>query len=330
MVGIIVLLVVIIGAVVVFNSNPIKKYLLYVNHNQHDKAEQIFENKISGNDDLEQELEETLKGKLDNIYSQFKNEKVSYDDALNQISAYKEYDISKKYAASIEKKIKALNKSREAYEEAEKENNNGNIETAIKKYKLVIEEDSHYTDAQNKISQLAGAYQEELLSEAADLAQNKQYKEAIANVDKVISLVGESDELTDLEQQYTEMQSEQYVKVVMTNKTVTPENIDDWIFSNYVDFVFDVTNNCDKSIQGIEGRITFYDLFGKEILSSGCDFTGHIIEPGETYTESDLSLECNQFMDSHTKLYNTDYNDLKYSYEITSIVFTDGTTITPD
>lgn len=52
-----------------------------------------------------------------------------------------------------------------------------------------------------------------------------------------------------------------YVKVSLKDKSVTPKNIDNWIFSNYVNFVFTVKNNSNKAIKGIQGTAVFKDQF---------------------------------------------------------------------
>ena len=115
------------------------------------------------------------------------------------------------------------------------------------------------------------------------------------------------------------------VDVVVTDKTVIPENADNWIFSNYVNFVFSITNNTEKDIQGIQGTLTINDLFGVEIMTAECDFTGETIGAHTTVTNDDLSFECNQFMDDHMKVFNTDYRDLNFEYTVKTIVYTDGT-----
>ena len=115
------------------------------------------------------------------------------------------------------------------------------------------------------------------------------------------------------------------VTVLVTDKTVTPKNPDQWIFSNYVNFVFSITNNTAKDIQGIQGELNISDLFGAEIMTVGCDFTGETIAARATITNDDLSFECNEFIDEHMKLYNEEYKDLKFTYVVKQIVFTDGT-----
>ncbi len=94
---------------------------------------------------------------------------------------------------------------------------------------------------------------------------------------------------------------------------------------SYSNLKFEITNNTDKDIQGIQGKLKIMDLFGKEILTAGCDFTGHTIPAGETVVNDDLSFEINEFINEHMKLYTTAYEDLKSEYTVTQIVFTDGT-----
>ena len=67
-------------------------------------------------------------------------------------------------------------------------------------------------------------------------------------------------------------------------------------------------------------------IFGKDILSSTCDFTGQLIAAGDTVTFSDLGIDINKFMDEHIKLYNENYSDLNFVYKINSIVYNDGQT----
>lgn len=119
--------------------------------------------------------------------------------------------------------------------------------------------------------------------------------------------------------------SENDVTVIVTGKSVTPMDSNNWVFYNYVNFVFSITNNTEKDIQGIQGTLTVSDLFGVEIITISCDFTGNTIPAGETIVVDDLTYECNDFDDADMKLFNENYEDLKFAYTVTQIVFTDGT-----
>ena len=114
--------------------------------------------------------------------------------------------------------------------------------------------------------------------------------------------------------------------VAVVDKKNIPEDIYNGQFSPRVQFVIEVSNNSDKEIKGVSGVLTIKDLFGKDILSSTCDFTGQPIAVGSTVTFSDLGMDINEFMDDHTKLYNENYSDLIFEYKVESVVYSNGET----
>lgn len=116
------------------------------------------------------------------------------------------------------------------------------------------------------------------------------------------------------------------VTVVVTDKKNQAVDVMAGIYSPRAVFVFDVTNNSEKEIKGIEGVLTIKDLFGKEIMSANLDFTGQTVAVNETATFDTMYIEINQFLDHHVKVYNTAYADLQFEYKINSIVYADGTT----
>ncbi len=169
-----------------------------------------------------------------------------------------------------------------------------------------------------------------MIDEADAYAKKKQYAKAISSINEAINYIGSDEELNKLLKTYQKNKDEMYVKVSLKGKSVTPKNIDNWIFSNYVNFVFLVKNNYSKAIKGVQGKATFKDQFGKEIITMGCDFNGFTLKPGASKKVKDLTLECNEFMDDHMKLYSTKYKDLKFEYKVTKIVFSDGKSVKPE
>lgn len=142
-------------------------------------------------------------------------------------------------------------------------------------------------------------------------AENEELKKKLAEYEKA-----------EQEKNENETVQEGDVTVQLTGKTESTDRLR----RQFVNFVFTIKNNTEKSIKGVQGVTVFKDLFGEEILKMNCDFVGQTIEPGAEITISDLSLECNPFMDDHMKLHNTALDDLQFEYQPTSIVFTDGTT----
>ena len=116
------------------------------------------------------------------------------------------------------------------------------------------------------------------------------------------------------------------VSVKVVGKENVEADIYNGIYSPRVQFVIEVTNNSDKDIKGVSGVLTINDLFGKEILSTNCDFTGQVIASGATTTYSGLGMDINEFIDEHVKLYNENFDDLSFEYEVSSIVYNDGQT----
>lgn len=137
---------------------------------------------------------------------------------------------------------------------------------------------------------------------------------------EISSIVYENDPVAVSEETDTDVP----VTVTVTNKESVPSDIYNGQYSPRVEFTIDVYNGSEKEIKGISGTMTVKDLFGKDILSSTCDFTGEVIPAGQTVTFTDLGMDINEFMDDHTKLYNEKYEDLIFSYDLDTIVYTDG------
>lgn len=128
------------------------------------------------------------------------------------------------------------------------------------------------------------------------------------------------------EQSSAESMEGQKVTVIVTDKQTLDINYDAGRYSPRVEFTFEVYNNTEKDIKGIQGLLIIKDLFGVDIMSTGLDFTGQTISANGSITVSEMGFDINQFMDDHVKIYYTDYEDLNFEYEVTSIVYSDGTT----
>ncbi|MFQ9515721.1 MAG: double zinc ribbon domain-containing protein [Eubacterium sp.] len=328
--AILVCVVVILSVNLIQNSNPVKKYLALVNDDKKDEAVEVYEEKIKDDEELLKELSQQEKKNIDEIYTKYLNEKEDYDNTIKQLNKYLKYENSKTYADDIIKKVNNLKESRDIYQKAVNLEAQNDIEGAIGDYGEVIKEDPNYEEASKKVSKLSEDYKAQKVKSAEEYNKKKDYSKAIAEIEDAINIVGSTSELKKLKNTYEKNKSEMYVKVKVTNKTVTPQDSSNWIFYNYINFVFKLTNNCNKTIKGVEGTLIIYDLFDKEILRMGCDFTGNTIASGKTITVDNLSYQCNQFNEDDMKVYNTAFKDLKFKYEIESIVFSNGDKVKPD
>ena len=134
-----------------------------------------------------------------------------------------------------------------------------------------------------------------------------------------------SDEhITDMNDFHQDSSEQNNVCITVTNKRNIPKNTSNGQYSDRVEFTFKIDNLTSKSIQGIQGTLTIYDLFNDKIISINCDFTGDTISPNSSMTVNDLGIDINQFMDNHIELYNEKFEDLIFKYKITNIVYTDS------
>lgn len=123
---------------------------------------------------------------------------------------------------------------------------------------------------------------------------------------------------------------EKSVNVTVTDKRNITKDIHNGSFSDRVEFTFNLENTFDKPVKGIEGILYIRDMFGKDILSTSCDFTGQSIPANNSITITDMGIDINNFMDEHIKLYNENYSDLKFDYEVINIVYDEGSVIHKD
>ncbi len=116
-------------------------------------------------------------------------------------------------------------------------------------------------------------------------------------------------------------------KIVLTveDKINYEKDTNAWRFNPFVELVCKIENMTDKEIKGIEGELIVNDLFGKQIIVIDWDVTGENIPAHGFITKKDYGLEINEFRDADMKLYNMDYDDLKFEYKVKQIIYTDGT-----
>ena len=312
------------------NADPIRKYDRLMAQGKSAEAQDLYNSRIATDEELEQQVLDREAEEIDALRNGYLSKEKDYESTVKALDAYAAHEESAARAGEVKKEIEKTHKSREAYIQATQKEAAGDIDAAIIEYRKVSKDDEeNYHAAQDRITELTKHQKDLAIQESKKLADAGEYQKAIEEINAAGRSYGQDDTLEGLLQEYTDKKSVMYAAIKVTDKSTTPKNTGKWIFSNYVNFVFEVTNNSDKAIKGIEGSLRIDDLFGKEIMEMGCDFTGQTIAPGETYTEKKLSFECNEFVDSHMKLFNTAYDDLVFTYNIDSIVFADGSTVNP-
>lgn len=83
------------------------------------------------------------------------------------------------------------------------------------------------------------------------------------------------------------------------------------------------TNKTDKDIKGVQGVIIFYDIFDKKIQGVNISYDKGVPKNGNKLYNA--SLDYNEFIDENIKLRMTDLKNLKYAWELKTIIYDDGT-----
>lgn len=84
-----------------------------------------------------------------------------------------------------------------------------------------------------------------------------------------------------------------------------------------------------RAARSIKGVLKFCDLFGDPIFQVKVTID-EPIEPGQRVTTSGVGIEYNQFKDDHGWLRTTDLEDMTFRYQVTHILYVDGTRETFD
>ncbi len=132
------------------------------------------------------------------------------------------------------------------------------------------------------------------------------------------------EELVRIEKEKVE-KLENTIQVSLDGKRTILKNTDEWRFSDIVEFDLSFKNTTDKEVRGFKGVVQIDDLFGDEIYRLKLSFDEGVGANQSKQWQG--GMEVNQFMDSHTKLANTDFNNLQFNFDMETIIFSDGSTI---
>lgn len=117
---------------------------------------------------------------------------------------------------------------------------------------------------------------------------------------------------------------QELVTVTCTSKSNVPADYLNGRYSDRCDLKFEITNNTDKPVQGVQGLLIIDDLFGSNIMKITCNFTGQTINPGETIENDEMGMDINEFVEADVKVWNERFDDLKFSYLVNSVVYSEG------
>jgi len=106
---------------------------------------------------------------------------------------------------------------------------------------------------------------------------------------------------------------------------VSKKNVDSEYGQKYVAVEMAFENRSDKDMQGIKGTLKIADIFGDTINNVSFSYDRGVTA-GKTSTYKG-TIDINRFMNKDMKLWNTDLDKLKTTFEISTIIYKDGTKV---
>ncbi len=132
----------------------------------------------------------------------------------------------------------------------------------------------------------------------------------------------ESEELRKKVEAQTKLMQEEFQKI-LTVALVNKRNVMQEYGRRFVNLDMAYENKGNKDIQGVKGVLRVTDIFGDKILNVRWSYDKGI-KAGKTATEKNVGIDINQFKDDDMKLWNTDFDKLKSSFDVQTIIFVGG------
>lgn len=118
---------------------------------------------------------------------------------------------------------------------------------------------------------------------------------------------------------------EEFAKLI-TVAVVNKKNVMQEYGRRFVALDVAFENKSDKDIAGVKGVLKITDMFDDKIVNLRWS-NDKGVKAKQTMVERGSGMDINQFMDEHMKLWNADFEKLKSTFEVSTIVFKDGTKI---
>lgn len=114
-------------------------------------------------------------------------------------------------------------------------------------------------------------------------------------------------------------QIKELFKVTLDNKSVISLN------TNSVNFDLTFTNSSDYQIRAFKGVIVFKDIFGDEFKRINLEYDQTI--SGGSFVEWNGEYKVNPTVAEDIKLRDTDFENLQYDFQLTTVILDNGTRI---
>ena len=160
-------------------TKPRLKFNRLIDEKKYDEALALYRDKS----DLmrEEDAEEGFKKALDTMYQDYLEDNCESTYIISYVNELTSMNIGSlpEYGQKIVADVKIYESSKESFNEANKDFDNGFYYSALKKYQNVVDYDPNYEAAQKRITECIANYKQQKIDEAAELAAEKDYLGAL-------------------------------------------------------------------------------------------------------------------------------------------------------
>jgi hypothetical protein len=111
------------------------------------------------------------------------------------------------------------------------------------------------------------------------------------------------------------------LSIVVSNKQFQPVDIHSHILESTISWDQTVTlSKGSKPTRAIKGALVISDLFD-EVKVRVAWTVNHPLKPGESYSETNIQVEYNQFSNRDQWLRSTELKDMKIRFEVESVIY---------
>jgi len=205
------------------SASEISKFLKEVDSGNYLEAISIYDEKIYGNTEKEQEAYNELESRLGNVFDDYNNGKIDYSKARSIVSTIENVNVLDPYQIQVVYDlIYELNNSKINFESAEELFNQGYYKDAYLLYCDVLHTDTNKAKAEEKITEVIGIIVNETLDEVSFYENSNDYIGAMNIINDTCYLIGSDYELTskynELSAKYIEFSISEAEKTFNTGK----------------------------------------------------------------------------------------------------------------
>lgn len=220
-----------------------------------------------------------LKERIANIQDGFVNSTIEYSSAMMELDTIKKLKVKGVSAEldAVRSYIDDLNESRTNFATAESFYTTGDYAEAIANYRLVIEDDSNYTAAVEKLADAVNKYQEAILEKANEYAVAELYTDAVALLNEALEIIPNDTKITEQIRIY-EKDNDEKLKADALKSAAAYANNGDYL--NAFKSLIDTMNSQATDAELVSAYNSYCDAYIAQVVADanakieGKDFDG--------------------------------------------------------